>query len=56
MASGKILTLLIIATLLALLGAWVVARSYRASMKRLMKMPLADGSTATGQQRAASQA
>ena len=49
MASGKILTLLIIATLLALLGAWVVARSYRASMKRLMKMPLAEGSTATGQ-------
>ncbi len=53
MASGKILTLLIIATLLALLGAWVVARSYRASMKRLMKMPLAQGSTATGQPAAA---
>ena len=49
MASGKILTLLIIATLLALLGAWVVARSYRASMKRLMKMPLMEASTATGQ-------
>ena len=47
MASGKILFLLIVATLLALLGAWIVARSYRASMKRLMKMPLAAPSTAT---------
>ena len=47
MASGKIFFLLIVATLLALLGAWVVARSYRASMKRLMKMPLAAPSTAT---------
>lgn len=41
MASGKILTLLIIATLLALIGAWVVARSYRKSMQRLMKAPVA---------------
>ncbi len=49
MASGKILTLLIVATLLALAGAWVVARSYRASMKRLMKTPLPAPSTATGQ-------
>ena len=48
MASGKILTLLIVATLLALAGAWVVARSYRSSMKRLMKLPLAEPSTATG--------
>jgi len=47
MASGKIFFLLIVATLLALLGAWVVARSYRASMKRLMKIPLAAPSTAT---------
>ena len=53
MASGKILTLLIVATLLALLGAWVVARSYRSSMKRLMKMPLVERSTATGQPAAA---
>ncbi len=42
MASGKILTLLIIATLLALVGAWVVARSYRRSMQRLMKAPVAE--------------
>ena len=40
MASGKILTLLIIATLLALGGAWIVARSYRRSMQRLMKAPV----------------
>ena len=40
MASGKILTLLIIATLLALVGAWIVARSYRKSMQRLMKAPV----------------
>lgn len=42
MASGKILTLLIIATLLALVGAWVVARRYRKSMQRLMKAPVAE--------------
>jgi len=41
MASGKILTLLIIATLLALIGAWLVARAYRKSMQRLMKAPVA---------------
>ena len=46
MASGKILTLLIIATLLALIGAWIVARRYRASMQRLMKIPLNSASTA----------
>ena len=45
MASGKILTLLIIATLLALIGAWIVARRYRASMQRLMKIPLNSAST-----------
>jgi hypothetical protein len=40
MASGKILTLLIIATLLAVIGAWFIAKRYRASMQRLMKIPL----------------
>ncbi|UCV20279.1 hypothetical protein [Ferribacterium limneticum] len=47
MASGKILTLLIVATLLALVGAWVVARSYRKSMQRLMKAPVAASSGAS---------
>ncbi|NTV71300.1 MAG: hypothetical protein HGA71_14295 [Azonexaceae bacterium] len=46
MASGKIFTLLIIATLLALVGAWIVARSYRRSMQRLMKAPVAASSGA----------
>ncbi|MBU1366067.1 MAG: hypothetical protein KKE51_19790 [Gammaproteobacteria bacterium] len=42
MASGKIFFLLVVATLLALVGAWVVARSYRRSMQRLMKAPVAE--------------
>ena len=42
MAAGKLFTLLVIATLLALVGAWVVGRSYRKSMQRLMKAPVAD--------------
>ena len=46
MLPGKIFFLLVIATLLALLGAWIVARRYRASMKRLMQVPLAAPSTA----------
>ncbi|MBS1144875.1 MAG: hypothetical protein H6R14_2281 [Proteobacteria bacterium] len=41
MASGKILTLLVIATLLALIGAWIVARTYRKRMQGLMQAPLA---------------
>lgn len=45
MASGKILSLLIVATLLAVIGAWIVARRYRASMQRLMKIPLDSAST-----------
>lgn len=40
MASGKILTLLVIATLLAVICAQVVAWRYRVSMKRLMQAPL----------------
>jgi len=40
LASGKILTLLIIATLLAVISAQVVAWRYRASMKRLMRATL----------------
>ncbi|HSG24465.1 MAG TPA: hypothetical protein VLA64_16075, partial [Azonexus sp.] len=43
---GKILTLLIVATLLAVIGAWIVARRYRASMQHLMKIPLNSASTA----------
>ena len=45
MASGKILSLLVIATLLALVCAQLVAWRYRASMQRLMRAPLkaADG-------------
>lgn len=46
MASGKIMTLLIIATVLAVIGAWFVAQRYRASMQRLMKIPLNLASTA----------
>ena len=46
MESGKILTLLVIATILAVIGARVIAYRYRASMQRLMKMPLNSGSTA----------
>jgi hypothetical protein len=42
MASGKIFFLLFVATLLALIGAWIVARSYRRSMQRLMKAPVAE--------------
>lgn len=37
---GKIVTILILATLLATLGAWVVGRRYRAAMKRLMQAPV----------------
>ena len=40
MASGKIFTLLILATLLAVISAQVVAWRYRASMQRLMRTPL----------------
>ena len=40
MLPGKIATILILATLLASLGAWIVALRYRAAMKRLMKAPL----------------
>lgn len=40
MASGKIFFLLVVATLLALIGAWIVARRYRSSMQRLMKAPV----------------
>ncbi|MBB1073469.1 hypothetical protein HUU62_03475 [Rhodoferax sp. 4810] len=40
MASGKILTLLIIATFLAVISAQVVAWRYRVSMKRLMRATL----------------
>jgi hypothetical protein len=46
MESGKILTVLVIATLLAVIGARVIAYRYRASMQRLMKIPLNSGSTA----------
>lgn len=42
MLPGKLFFLLIVATLLALVGAWVVARSYRRSMQRLMKAPVAE--------------
>jgi hypothetical protein len=38
MESGKILTVLVIATLLAVIGARVIAYRYRASMQRLMKI------------------
>ena len=47
MASGKIFFLLVIATLLALVASWVMARSYRASMKRLMQAPLANAPAAS---------
>jgi len=47
LASGKILTLLVIATLLAVICAQVVAWRYRASMKRLMKAPLGAAGAAT---------
>jgi hypothetical protein len=40
MLVGQILTLLIVATVLAVLGALLVARLYRASMKRLMRATL----------------
>jgi hypothetical protein len=46
MESGKILTVLVIATLLAVIGARVIAYRYRASMQRLMKIPLNTGLTA----------
>jgi len=46
MLPGKIFFLLVVATLLALIGAWVVARSYRRSMQRLMKAPVAASSSA----------
>jgi len=41
MLPGKIATILILATLLATIGAWVVAWRYRAAMRRLMQAPLA---------------
>jgi hypothetical protein len=45
---GKIFTILILATLLASLGAWIVGWRYRAAMKRLMQAPVsAAGSVAT---------
>ncbi len=47
MASGKIFFLLVVATLLALIGAWIVAQRYRASMQRLMKAPVAASSGAS---------
>jgi len=37
---GKIFTILILATLLASLGAWIVGWRYRAAMKRLMQIPV----------------
>jgi hypothetical protein len=49
MASGKIFFLLVVATLLALIGAWIVAYRYRASMQRLMKAPLAEPAAASVQ-------
>jgi hypothetical protein len=42
MAAGKLFFLLLVATLLALIGAWIVARRYRAGMQRLMKAPVTD--------------
>ncbi|MGD9832081.1 MAG: hypothetical protein AB7U92_04960 [Piscinibacter sp.] len=38
-ASGKLLFIVIAAAALAALAAWVIARSYRAAMKRLMSLP-----------------
>ncbi|WP_310493105.1 hypothetical protein [Dechloromonas sp.] len=46
MLPGKLFFLLVVATLLALIGAWVVARSYRRSMQRLMKAPVAEAQAA----------
>ena len=46
MESGKILTVLVIATILAVIGARIIAYRYRASMQRLMKIPLNSGLTA----------
>lgn len=40
MLPGKIVTVLILATVLATLGAWVVGWRYRAAMKRLMQAPV----------------
>jgi hypothetical protein len=42
MLTGKLATLVILATLLAVVGAWGVARHYRAAMQRLMSAPPAD--------------
>ncbi len=42
---GKIVTILILATVLATLGAWVVGWRYRAAMKRLMQAPVDAAST-----------
>lgn len=42
---GKIVTILILATVLATLGAWVVGWRYRAAMKRLMQTPVDSAST-----------
>lgn len=38
-ASGKLLFIVLAAAALAALAAWLVARSYRAAMKRLMSLP-----------------
>jgi hypothetical protein len=45
MASGKLFFLLVVATLLALIGAWIVARRYRAAMQRLMKAPVSESAS-----------
>src|SRR5574343_2048880 len=45
MLSGKIATLLILATLLSVIAALLVASRYRATMQALMKMPLSLPST-----------
>lgn len=46
MLSGKLATLLIIATVLSVIGALIVASRYRAAMQRFMKIELNSGSTA----------
>lgn len=40
MLPGKIFTILILATIFASLGAWIVGWRYRAAMQRLMQVPL----------------
>jgi len=54
MASGKILTLLILATLLAVVCAQLVAWRYRVSMQRLMRAPLNAAAHSTGPQHSTS--